>query len=116
MKLLLPADEFPDVDVYRVQADHLAVTGKCTCGCPTVHFTVDATKARRATVRGKPILPVEAEAGDPTGNDYVQLILFARDGWLESLELVWFGPHPPARFPQLSEIRLLSPPSEGSPG
>ena len=104
VKLLLPHGAFPDVDIYRQQADHLKVTGKCSCGCPTVDFTVDTSSAPRATFRGDPLLPVEAEAGE--AEKYVQVILFARHGWLESLELVYYSEHPPANFPDRSDLRL----------
>ncbi len=53
-----------------------------------------------------PLLPAEAEAGD--GDDLVQLSLFARHGWLESLELVYYSPKPPTEFPALAEVRLFT--------
>jgi len=108
VKLLLPDGAFPDVEVYRRQADHLKVTGKCSCGCPTVDFTVDTTRATQATFHGNPLLPVEAEAGE--GENFVQLILFARDGWLESLELVYYSERPPRNFPSPSDLRLVTRP------
>jgi hypothetical protein len=104
--MLLPDGAFPDVELYRQQADHLVVTGRCQCGCPTVSFTVDSSKAPRARFHGTPLLPVEAEAGD--GEDLVQLILFARHGWLESLELVYYSPQPPTKFPAPAELRLVT--------
>ena len=106
LKLLLPADAFPDVSIYREQAEHLKVTGKCNCGCPTVNFTVDAARAQQATFHGDPLLPVEAETGD--GEDYMQLILFARHGWLESLELVYYNSNPPKAFPPLADLRVVT--------
>jgi hypothetical protein len=108
VKLLLPDGAFPNVDIYRAQADHLRVTGKCSCGCPTVNFTVDAAHAQQATFHGDPLLPIEAEAGE--GENYVQLILFAGHGWLESLELVYYSQLPPANFPAQPELRLVTRP------
>jgi hypothetical protein len=49
---------------------------------------------------------LKAEAGH--GDDLVQLILFARHGWLESLELVYYSPKPPTEFPAASELRLVT--------
>jgi hypothetical protein len=106
VKMLLPDGAFPDVELYRQQADHLLVTGQCQCGCPTVSFTVDSSKAPRARFHGTPLLPVEAEAGD--GDDLVQLILFARHGWVESLELVYYSPEPPTEFPAPTQLRLVT--------
>ncbi|BBY30286.1 hypothetical protein [Mycolicibacterium sediminis] len=105
IKLLLPPDGFPDVDVYRDQADHLCVTDRCSCGCPTIGVAVDRSRCRRATFAGTPLLPVEAEG---TGEDHVQLLLFARDGWLESLELVTFSPPARPTFPPASELRVVN--------
>jgi hypothetical protein len=42
---------------------------------------------------GDPLLPIEAEIGE--SETYVQVILFARHGWLESLELVYHTEQPP---------------------
>jgi hypothetical protein len=104
--MLLPKGAFPDVEVYRAQADHLVVTGQCPCGCPTVNFAVDSSAAARARFHGTPLLPVEAEAGD--GEDLVQLILSAHRGWLESLELVYYTPDPPTKLPRATELRLIT--------
>jgi hypothetical protein len=108
LRLLLPPGAFPDVDIYRAQTDHLQVSGKCDCGCPTVDFSVDTERAAQATFHGDPLLPIEAEAGQ--GENYVQLILFARHGWLESLELVYNAEQPPTRFPALSQLRFTTRP------
>jgi hypothetical protein len=107
LKLLLPDGAFPDVDIYRQQAEHLTVTGKCRCGCPTVDFTVDTFQAPQAAFSGNPApLPIEAEAGE--GENYVQVILFARHGWLELLELVYFTEHTPVTFPDPADLRLIT--------
>lgn len=110
VKLLLPPGAFPDVDIYRRQADHLRVTGKCDCGCPTVNFTVDASRAQQATFHGDPLLPIEAEIG--ADENYMQLILFARDGWLESLELVYYNSIPPRAFPALADLHVVTRPPQ----
>jgi hypothetical protein len=56
--------------------------------------------------RGNPLLPTEAEAGQ--GEELVQVILFARNGLLESLELVYYSKEPPAQFPDPSQLRLIN--------
>src|SRR5579884_1092757 len=89
VRMLLLPGAFPDVDVYRHQADHLTVTGRCACGCPSVKFRVDGSEAKRAPFHGNPLLPIEARAGDEEDEDFIQIILFAREGWLEYLELGW---------------------------
>jgi hypothetical protein len=104
VNFLLPDDAFPDVEIYREQAGHLQVTGRCGCGCPSVALSVDASRARQASFRGEPLLPVEAEG---IGEDFVQVILFARHGWLEYRELVCFCEPAAPAFPPLSELRLV---------
>ncbi|MGH2856356.1 MAG: hypothetical protein ACRDMJ_02600 [Solirubrobacteraceae bacterium] len=69
-------------------------------------FTVDSSQAPRARFHGTPLLPVEAESGD--GENTAQLILFARHGWLESLELVYYSPDPPTKFPATTELRCVT--------
>lgn len=71
-----------------------------------MNFTVDSSQAPRARFHGTPLLPVEAEAGED--ENFVQLILFARHGWLESLELVYYSPDPPTKFPTTSDLRLVT--------
>jgi hypothetical protein len=71
-----------------------------------VNFTVDSSAAPRACFHGTPLLPVEAETGD--GDDLVQLILMARHGWLESLEIVYYSREPPTEFPAPTDLRLVT--------
>jgi hypothetical protein len=81
------------------------VTDRCPCGCPTVSFSVDTSAAGRATFCGNPLLPVEAETGE--GENFKQLILFARDGLLESLELVYYGDNLPQSSPSVRSFGSL---------
>lgn len=101
---LLPDRAFPDVETYRDQIAHAQVTGGCGCGCPSIALRVDPP-ARRAHFHGDPLLPVEAEG---TGKDFVQVLLFARDGWLEYLELVCFDEPAVTAFPSPSELRRVN--------
>ena len=89
--MLLPDGAFTDVEVYRRQAEHATVTELCPCGCPTIDISVDRDAVPRAAA-GTPLLPVEAYAGD--GEAHLELILFARSGYLESLELVYIDSYP----------------------
>jgi hypothetical protein len=102
---LLPSDGFSGVDEYRAQVEQTTVAGRCPCGCPTIDLQVDRSRAPRSPVPGTPLLPVEAELGE--GEDYSQLILFARDGWLESLELVYYSEVPPTELPDPGAWRIV---------
>jgi hypothetical protein len=106
LKLLLPVGGFPDAENYRAQIEHLTVTDRCPCGCPTVSFTVDTSVVAPASFHGNPLLPIEALAGE--GEDLLHLILFARDGLLESLELVYYSKEPPPDFPDPPALRVVN--------
>jgi len=83
------------------------VTGSCSCGCATIYLAPDPG-APRATFVGTPLLPVEARGPDPSRADLpVEIILFARQGLIESLEIVYYGDTPPKEFPAPRELQAL---------
>jgi hypothetical protein len=102
LTFLLTAD-FPGVEKLREQAQSAQVVGECACGCATVDLEVDAAapvaeeipqaNAVNAAGRSRP----EAELPP-------ELILFVRDGRLESIEIVWFDEAPIAVFPPAEEF------------
>lgn len=104
LSFLLPAGAFPEVDVYRDQSPHARVTGACGCGCPSIALSVDP-RVRQASFHGDPLLPVEAEG---TEQDFVQVLLFAREGSLEYLELVCFDEPALTEFPSLLKLRRVN--------
>jgi hypothetical protein len=89
---LLPPDGFPGVEEYRAQFAYASVVARRPCGCPTVDLRIDAARAPRSWAAGTPLLPLERETGE--GEEFKQLIIFACDGWLESLELVYYSEEP----------------------
>jgi hypothetical protein len=97
--------EFPDVEALRDQARHAQVTGLCPCGCPTFSLSVDQSLAPQAQTAGQIVSADLVDADEPFG-----LLLFTGYGWLEAVELVWFGEAPPSTFPELS---LFDPPVLG---
>ncbi|KUI29352.1 hypothetical protein [Mycobacterium sp. GA-2829] len=103
LRFLLPEGAFPDVGIYRDQVAHARVIGGCGCGCPSIALSVDP-RARRARFHGDPLLPVEAEGA---GADFVQVLVFARAGWLEYLELVCFDGPALRAFPPASGLRRV---------
>jgi hypothetical protein len=102
---LLPEDGFTGVVEYREQVDHTSVVGRCPCGCPTIDLAVDQSRAPQSPVPGTPLLPLEGEAS--VGENFQQLILFARHGWLESLELVYYSEAPPSTLPDANTWRII---------
>lgn len=107
--MLLPAQGFPDVEIYRVQLDRATVTGTCDCGCATVYLDVDPTAPRAAL--GGPVdspLPFEARGHDPAdASRPIEIVLFARDGALASLEIVYYGDTPPPEFPDPAGLEVV---------
>lgn len=94
--LLLP--DFPGVHELRRQAQTATVVGLCDCGCPTFKLAVDERVARAVL---SDVVPVEVRS---TGDTDPDLLLFARHGRLESVELVWYGDEPPSEFPPLTSF------------
>jgi hypothetical protein len=87
--LLLPPEGFADVDVYRAQVDEATVTSMCSCGCATINLKV-GPGTPPATFVGTALLPIEARAKDPSDPRLpVEIILFAREGTLDCLEIVY---------------------------
>lgn len=74
------------------------VTGRCPCGCATINIAVDPDRAFPAMDLCSPVTETKTRA--PFDADrFCELILFIRDGWLSSLELVWYGSGPVSDFP-----------------
>jgi hypothetical protein len=91
--------EFPGVESLREQARHAKVTGLCGCGCPTFSLLVDKSLAAQAPTA----TPGQYVSADAVSTDEpFRLLLFTERGWLEAVELVWFGDAPPSTFPDLS--------------
>lgn len=100
---LIEPELFDGAAEYRQQVDHTIVVGICDCGCPTIDLAVDRSLAPRSPRPGTPLLPVEGLLGDGE----LQLICFATEGWLQSLELVYTDSPPPAEFPDPTTWRLV---------
>lgn len=107
---LLPEGGFDGVEQYRQQVEHATVIGRCPCGCPTITLEIDRSLAPRSTVGGTPLLPLEGWAGE--GDQLVELILFAPEGWLQSLELVYYTEKPPSDLPDPGAWRVAPRDSE----
>jgi hypothetical protein len=88
----LLSQDFPGAPELRAQTSSAWVSGRCGCGCPTVHLSVDAA-AQVATVSST--IPVEAVVSDSPGDS---VLLFVKGGHLDSLEYVWIG-SAPREFP-----------------
>ena len=93
--------EFPGAEALREQARHAQVDG-ITSGSPGFWLTVDRSLAAPASelARGHPI--AVSAYSDLPGEGPVHLCLMQTDGWMDAVELLWYGEAPPATFPDLS--------------
>ena len=66
------------------QIEFARVTGRCDCGCATVDLSVDRAQATGALQRTEEYAYAEAQhLTEPR-----DLLLFVKDGWLSSIEVV----------------------------
>lgn len=89
------------LEPLRRQASALTVVSECTCGCATVDFEVDRTRSSPAVGLCSPVTESVSRVRD--SDELSDLILFLKDGWLSSMEIVWYS-KPIPEFPPLSEF------------
>jgi hypothetical protein len=103
------AEDFPGAAELRVQAGSARVTGKCRCGCPTVHLSVDEA-APLASVLSR--IPGEAQVDNAPGHG---LILFVDERRMSLLEFYTSNDSPPAQFPGRDASRRRGNPDQTAP-
>ena len=101
---LLHGDPFAGAAAYRSQLPHITVTGGCTCGCATIDLRVDRGAPVEPGPTGSP-LPVE---GRTTGTEDADLLIFAQDGFLTMLEIVYYAGDPPPQFPPSDAVEVVA--------
>jgi hypothetical protein len=74
---------WPGGEPYLQQLEHVRVTGRCHCGCVTVHMDDE-----RGSKRHEPeqVLPVEGGLSFETGDAIGGVLIFTRNGRLSALE------------------------------
>lgn len=87
------------LEPLRRQADALTVVWECTCGCATVEFDVDRTRTSPVVGLCSPVTESVSRVRD--SDEASDLLLFVKDGWLSSLEIVWHA-KPIPEFPPLA--------------
>jgi len=90
--------DFPGREELRRQADTARVVDRCPCGCPTIYLWIDRAGTAPA-LEAREAIPVEARSKGESPEDLFELLLFVEDGWLKSLEIVYFSATPPSAFP-----------------
>jgi hypothetical protein len=96
LNFLLSAD-FPGRDGLRQQAETLRVVGECQCGCGTIEFQV---QPNLPPAKVEHTIPIEAYG------DALDVLLFARNGFLGSLEIVFYADLPHRPYPLPEQLKL----------
>jgi hypothetical protein len=102
---LLNYAHFAGRDELIEQVDHACVDRYCGCGCATVGLRVEPA----APSAGKTYRPIPNEANvlDVNGEAVGDVIVFADDGFLSNLEIVWYL-KPISPFPPPDRLQLWS--------
>ena len=101
LEFVLSIDD-PRILPLRQQVGAARVVWECTCGCATVNFEIDRSRSTPASGLCSPVS--EAYRRVPfDSDDACSLLLFLDDGWLSSLELVWYA-EPIREFPAPAEF------------
>lgn len=100
----LLAVQFAGVDALREQARHTREAGgePCPCGCPSFGLTVDRSLAGAAVLAFDVPVVVSSSYEVPGGAAGGDLMLFQVGGWLDAVEVTWYGEEPPSSLPALS--------------
>jgi hypothetical protein len=102
LEFVLSVDD-PRAEPLRAQAHTALVESVCACGCATITLRVDRSTGMPSTFRSPAINAFKQGMLDgPLDAEPYELLLFLDDGWLGSLELVWYGDKPIPDFPELS--------------
>ena len=99
--MLSPAD--PRLVRLREQSRVAVVTGKCPCGCATIDLSVDRAKASAASGLCHAAINALTPKFDPVLGPR-ELIVFLDEGWLSSLEVVYYSVQPPHEFPSIEDF------------
>jgi hypothetical protein len=95
--------DWPGSKELRQQARVAEVVGKCGCGCATVEFAVDKTKAPQAPAQNP--APIEGTVWNQDRSQVVGgILLFVPRGWLSSLEIYSVSDDTITVFPPLDLI------------
>jgi hypothetical protein len=96
----LLAHEFPGVRQLREQALYVLAKRGCECGCGTIDFVPDGTSVPRSAASSP--APVKGRVRDTDGEEVGGLILFLKDGMLQSLEIYSYDQ--PLPLPSLEQV------------
>jgi hypothetical protein len=100
LEKLLAAD-FAGAEHLREQVDTTLVVGRCDCGCPTIDLRVAAGAPPADVARS----PVPSELRDTSVDPPSDVILFVKDGYLQSMEYVSYTSNQPQDWPDVEALQ-----------
>jgi hypothetical protein len=103
LAFLLSAD-FPGRDALRMQAETATVVGECECGCGTIGLEVGPGLPTAGLVKPHPL---EAYG------EMIDVLLFARNGSLGLLEIVFYEDSAERPYPLPAQLQLGKRPQTG---
>jgi hypothetical protein len=103
--LLTP--EFPGSAQLWSQMPDAVVVGRCDCGCPTVNISVAKTAPRSDAALNGPLAPYEGRVAPLSDEPVGDLLLFVNDGYMSSLEYVFYTDTPPMEWPRLDRVEIV---------
>jgi hypothetical protein len=93
--------EFPGHQELKAQAEHVEVVGECKCGCGTIDLQVEPHSLRANTEKH---IPIEAYG------EALDVLLFAQNGILGMLEIVYYAEPPERPYPRPDQLKLWARP------
>lgn len=112
MLLRLLSADFQGNATLRSQFEHVRVGAKCSCGCPSIIFDVDKSKAEKASVSNR--IPIEAEAADSDGMK-IHYLLHVVEGFLFELEIYREDSEKILTLPNAEALQIVFGPLGGQP-
>lgn len=92
--------DFPGVQELREQARLVTAKRGCECGCGTIEFVLDVTPVARSGAANP--VPVDGLVRDANDEELGGLILFVKDGVLQSLEI--YSHAEPLPLPRMEQV------------
>jgi hypothetical protein len=99
----------PEAKTYLPQLPHVTVISRCPCGCPTIDLAVNG---QTAPIETTATVLADIQATSPEGIP-VGILLFARQGLLDTLEIYPCSDATHFTWPQLKDLPPSLPSPEG---
>jgi hypothetical protein len=95
------AHDFVGVEALRAQTVGVQARPGCSCGCGTIELVPQDQEAPRSSAASP--VPAEGRVRDGEGNEIGGLLVFVRDGLLDSLEVYSYD-EPPLPLPDPGRV------------